>query len=172
MKAIGSIEIMVRSLQEALAVAVPKRRKNSRRKKAWPLTLEHHFDRSVLEITEAKHALKGYEITAEGTWPEKVQIDGHVFRQIVDKYDPEDRIELVVLEDELCLLREGSQICLKRIDSGGKPGISRKPIPQNPRHTGPVEVPPDPIGKRVELGDTWGFSARVPMSQHRKSEKK
>jgi len=167
MKAQGSITLTAGQLLEALAVAVPKRRKNSRRRKAWPITMELDNDRAILEIAEAKHALKGYEVTTTGTWPEKVQVDGQLLRQLIEKYAPEDIVEVVATDEELCLLKSGSTIRIKRLDGGGKPGIKRRPIPQDPRHTGPVDVPPDPVGKRVELGDTWDFSARVPMPQHR-----
>ena len=168
MRSRGYIEITAGLLQEALAVAVPDRRRNSRRKKkAWPLTLEHRPEESILDIAEARHALRGYDLTAVGHWPEQVQVDGHVLRRMVETYDPAAVIKLIVLEDEFCVLYEGSQIRLKRIDAGGKPGIKRRPIPRDPKHMGPIEVPPDPVGKRVELDDTWAFSARVPMPQHR-----
>ncbi len=168
MKVPGSIKLVAGQLQEALAVAVPKRRKNARRKEAWPVTLELDNDRAILEISEAKHALKGYEVTATGSWPEKVQVDGHLLRQLVEKYSRDDVIELVATDEEFCLLKSGSIVRMKRLDGGGNPGIKRRPIPQDPRHAGPVEVPPDPVRKRVELADTWPFSARVPMPQHRK----
>ena len=168
MKVPGSIKLAAGQLNEALAVAVPKRRKNARRKEAWPVTLELDNDRAILEISEANHALKGYEVAATGSWPEKVQVDGHLLRQLVEKYSSDDVIELVATDEELCLLKSDSIIRLKRLDGGGNPGIKRRPIPQHPRHTGPVEVPPDPVGKPVELADTWPFSARVPMPQHRK----
>ncbi len=168
MKVPGSIKLAAGQLQEALAVAVPKRRKNSRRKQTWPITLELDNDRAILEISEAKHALTGYEVTVTGTWPEKVQVDGQLLRRLVEKYSREDDIEMVATDEELCLLKSGSIIRIKRLDGGDNPGIKRRPIPQDPRHTGPVEVPPDPVRKRVELADTWPFSARVPMPQHRK----
>ncbi len=138
MKVPGSIRLAAGQLQEALAVAVPKQRKNSRRKQTWPITLGLDNDRSILEISEAKHALKGYEVTATGTWPEKVQVDGQLLRQIVEKYSREDVIELVATDEEFCLLKSGSIVRMKRLDGGGKPGIKRRPIPQDPKHTGPV----------------------------------
>ena len=76
-------------------------------------------------------------------------------------------IELLPLEDELCLLRGTSEIRLTRLDPAGSPGLKRKPLPKPRGHRGPVEVPPDPVGKRVALNDTWDFSARVTMPQHR-----
>ena len=121
----------------------------------------------MLEISEAKHALTGYEVTVTGTWPEKVQVEGQLLRQLVEKYSLEDVIEMIATDEELCLLKSGSIIRIKRLDGGDNPGIKRRPIPQDPRQTGPVEVPPDPVRKRVELADTWHFSARVPMPQHR-----
>ena len=72
----------------------------------------------------------------------------------------------------MCILRERSRITLKRLDKENNPGIKKRP--QKIRdHYGPVEVPPDPVGKRVELNNTWLFSARVPVPQHRdKKDKK
>jgi hypothetical protein len=32
-------------------------------------------------------------------------------------------------------------------------------------HKGKIEHPPEPVGKRAEFHDTWGFSARVPMPE-------
>ena len=53
MKVPGSIKLAAGQLQEALAVAVPKRRKNSRRKQTWPITLELDNDRAILEIAHS-----------------------------------------------------------------------------------------------------------------------
>ena len=50
----GYIEIAAGLLQEALAVAVPDRRRNSRRKQVWPLTLDHRPAESILDIAEAR----------------------------------------------------------------------------------------------------------------------
>ena len=91
---------------------------------------------------------------------------------MIETYDPAAVIKLIVLEDEFCVLHEGSQIRLKRVDAVGKPAIEHRPIPRDPKHMGPIEVPPDPVGKRVELDDTWAFSARVPMPQHRNPKDK
>ena len=152
------------ALQEMLALTVPlfkKRRWN----KAFPVTLSFDSKKGELFVEEARHGLSGYRVPAVGGWPEKVQVDGTVLKRMCDKFRPDDRVELVPLRDELCILREGSRITLKRLDKENNPGIKKKPQKIDPY--GPVDVPPDPDGKRVALNDTWWFSARVPMPQHR-----
>ena len=159
------------ALQEMLAAIVPRFKKR-RKNKSFPVTLSFDSKAGELFVEEARHGLSGYRISADGEWPEKVQVDASVLKRVCDTFQPDDVIELVPLRDELCLLRKGSRITLKRLDAECSPGIRKKP--QKIRgHKGPVEVPPDPVGKRVELNDTWMFSARVPMPQHRaKKDKK
>ena len=159
------------ALQEMLAAIVPRFKKR-RRNKSFPVTLSFDSNTGELFVEEARHGLSGYRIPAVGGWPEKVQVDGTVLKRMCDTFRPDDIVEFVPLRDELCILREGSRITLKRLDEENSPGIKKKP--QKIRgHKGPVEVPPDPVGKRVELNDTWLFSARVPVQQHRdKKDKK
>ncbi len=152
------------ALQEMLAAIVPRFKKR-RRNKSFPVTLSFDSKARELFVEEARHGLSGYRIPAVGGWPEKVQVDGTILKLMCDTFRPDDRVELVPLRDELCILREGSRITLKRLDKENSPGIKKKP--QKIHHYGPVAVPPDPVGKRVELNDTWLFSARVPMPQHR-----
>jgi hypothetical protein len=120
-----------------------------------------------LELAEAVFGSRRIELPAEGTWPKQVQVEGRMLQRICGSFPSSDVIELLPLADELCLLRGASEIRLKRLDPGGSPGLKRKPLPKPRGHRGPVEVPPDPVGKRVALNDTWDFSARVPMPQHR-----
>ncbi len=158
------------ALQEMLAAIVPLFKKR-RRNKSFPVTLSFDSKAGELFVEEARHGLAGYRISAVGGWPEKVQVDGTVLKRMCDTFRPDDIVELVPLRDELCILRDGSRITLKRLDKENSPGIKKKP--QKVDHFGPVEVPPDPVGKRVELNDTWLFSARVPVPQHRdKKDKK
>jgi len=158
------------ALQEMLAVIVPLFKKR-RRNKSFPVTLSFDSKAGELFVEEARHGLSGYRIPAVGRWPDKVQVDGTVLKRMCDTFRPDDVVELVPLRDELCILRDGSRITLKRLDKENSPGIKKKP--QKANHFGPVEVPLDPVGKRVELNDTWLFSARVPVPQHRdKKDKK
>ena len=152
------------ALQEMFALIVPRFKKR-RWNKAFPVTLSFDTKTGELFVEEARHGLSGYRVQAAGEWPEKVQVDGTVLKRMCDTFPPDDIVELVPLRDELCILRERSRITLKRLDKENSPGIKKKP--QKVDHFGPVEVPPDPDGKRVELNDTWLFSARVPMPQHR-----
>ena len=158
------------ALQEMLAAIVPLFKKR-RRNKSLPVTLSFDSKAGELFVEEARHGLSGHRIPAVGRWPDKVQVDGTVLKRMCDTFRPDDVVELVPLRDELCILRDGSRITLKRLDKENSPGIKKKP--QKANHFGPVEVPPDPVGKRVELNDTWLFSARVPVPQHRdKKDKK
>jgi hypothetical protein len=70
----------------------------------------------------------------------------------------------------LWLLRGNSSIPLARRDDGTGDPFKKAPIPRDPKHKGPVEVPEDPKEKRVERDATWLFSARMPVPQHRNSE--
>ena len=98
------------------------------------------------------------------TWQQiRALRDGRRLRRVAATYSADIVIELVATESELCLLKTGSVVRLNRTDGKGKQKIKQMPIPRDPRHRGPVVVPPDPIGKKIELNDTWGFSARVPM---------
>ena len=79
----------------------------------------------------------------------------------------ETELELSADAEALTIRAGKSTSRVTRIDGGGANPIVRTPRKQDERHAGKVIVPPDPTNKRVELADTWGFSARVPMPQHR-----
>jgi len=169
MKATGSIFVNAEAMLAALATAAPKRRGGTKKSRAAPYPVTIWFDREteMIEVVESAHALRGECLPAEGAWPNQVQIDGRMLRRLFEAIPRETRVELVALEDALAVLFGRSQTRLPRLDPGGVGGVKRRPIPRNPEHKGKVEVPPDPVGKRVELADTWAFSARVPVPQHR-----
>jgi hypothetical protein len=79
-------------------------------------------------------------------------------------------IGLMATTKDLTIIYGKSQIALSRIDHARGP-IEERPLKPNPRHRGKVVVPPDPVRKRVAWSDTWLFSARVPMPQHRSTKK-
>lgn len=159
------IYVTASDLQTALEALVPASR--SRRKSSVPLSLEIGEKRGVLALWEARHGTRKYELPVKGRWPATAQVDGTVLRKMVEKYPPDVHLELEALADAICIRHAASELRLKRLDSGGKSAIKRKPPRPDPRHRGPVEVPPDPTQKRVAWADTWDFSARVPMPQHR-----
>lgn len=162
------ISVEAARLLEALAVAIPKKRGLKQNAKAHPITIRFDAWGSMLRITEARHGAKGHEVSAEGSWPERVQVDGRRLRELATKFKPDAVITLTPTEDTLTVASGSFKVSFDRIDAGGQDGIHEAKFPKNKRHRGPVEVPPDPVGKRVELDATWGFSARMPVPQHRK----
>lgn len=161
----GRLLLSAGTLQELLAIAVPKSRK--KRTKPYFLTIQFDASRKMLGIDESRYALSGSEAKAKGRWPGKVQVDGRQLQVFCATFPPEQIIELTTSDQELCVVSGRAKLRLQRQDPRGTEGIKLKPVPKRRGHTGPVEVPPDPVGKRVALHDTWLFSARVPMPQHR-----
>ena len=170
MKSQGSIKIRPDLLAEAVTAVVPSRKKPSRKRKPYPLSLVYFAEDKALGVKEAYHALRGYRVPATGHWPDKVQVNGVVLAAIVLKLAASSEIELVALDEELVILQGRSQIRMKRLDPGDNPGIVETAPRRDWRHTGPVVMPPDePPTHRFEWNDTWLFSARVLFPQHRKS---
>ncbi len=88
------------ALQEMLALVVPRFKKR-RWNKAFPVTLSFDSKKGELFVEEARHGLCGSRISADGEWPEKVQVDGTVLKRMCDKFRPDDRVELVPLRDDV-----------------------------------------------------------------------
>lgn len=168
----GRLLLSAGTLQESLALAVPK----SRKKRAQPYFLTIRFDqfREMLQIDESRYASTGSEGHAKGQWPDKVQIDGRQLQAFCETLPPEKVIELTTNDQEMFVASGRAKLRLQRKNPSGTEGIKLRKIPKPRGHTGPIEMLPDPVGKRVALNDTWLFSARVPMPQHRdpKSSKK
>jgi hypothetical protein len=163
------IEFEVELLQECILVVVPKLRKNSK-PKPMPVNLTYDEHSNSFRISDAKHAEKVSSIPAIGNWPKLVQVDGRKLHTFIFRCESNKSILLSVDGEALNLKYGTSSMQLIRLDGRGKKGIKTKPRPPDPRHTGPIVHPPDPVGKRVELNDTWLFSARVPVPQHRRNE--
>ena len=161
---LGKLSISVKSLMETLNVVVPKLRKNQRAK-PFPVQFEYRNWSGTIRIYEFKKGLVGGDVAVKGAWPERVQINGRPLRSFVERCDPEGEIDLIAFEDEVRLRIGSSSMQINRIDA---PGKKKKKRPDPYAKHSPVKVPPDPKEKRVELADTWTFSARVPMPQHRK----
>jgi hypothetical protein len=94
-------------------------------------------------------------------------VEGILLQKLVATWSPDTELELSADAEALTVRAGKSASRVMRIDGGGSKPIVRTPLKPDPRHKGKVVVPPDPITKRVALADTWGFSARVPMPQHR-----
>lgn len=163
------LKVKAGDLAEALMAAKPKRM--PKRPKPVTVSLEHEFVAGALAVIEAKHAAFAKSLPASGNWSGPVQLDALLLLRLVSTWPPETELEM---EPEPAALgvRSGKSISrVARTDCGGTPAIKRTAVKPDKRHKGKVEVPPDPTEKRVELADTWLFSARVPMPQHRKTNK-
>ena len=161
---LGKLTISVKALMETLNVVVPKLRKNQRAK-PYPVQFEYRNWSGTIRIYEFKKGLVGGDVAAKGALPEIVQINGRPLRSFVERCDPDGEIDLVAFDDVVCLSIGSSRMQISRFDA---PGKKKKKRPDPYAAHSPVEVPPDPKEKRVELADTWAFSARVPVPQHRK----
>jgi hypothetical protein len=158
-----TIEVLAGPLKKALQTVLPRR---SPKRKPFAITLRFDSATGMIELFEAKYEAKGYVVPAKGLWPPRVQIDGNILRALLDKFAARDRLEIDAEPDQLMVRRETFRFIVGRIDKGGSAGIAAGPPPKQ-AHKGPIPVKPEKPGKRVELHDTWGFSARVPMPQHR-----
>ncbi len=144
----------------------------SRRQKAFPIALEYNHTTETLAIIEAKHATFANDIPAFGKFIDQVQLDGAMLYRLTSRIPIESEIELTADKNHLTIKFEKSMFKIARTDDGGISTIKRTPPKPDKRHKGKVEIPPETKGKRVELSDTWGFSLRVPMPQHRDPKNK
>jgi hypothetical protein len=157
-------------LADALKPAKPHPLK--KKPKPVPVTLEQDSVSRAFSVIEARHGAFSKSIAASGDWPNPVQVEGLLLLQLATKWPAETELELSADEEALTIRAGKSTSRLARIDGGGKGGIKRKPFEPDKRHKGKVEVAPERRLNRVALADTWGFSARVPMPQHRDPDDK
>jgi hypothetical protein len=159
------MKVKASDLADALKPAKPHPPK--KRPKPLLVSLEHELVAGTLTVIEAKHGAFAKSVPASGEWPGPVQVDGVMLYRLVATWPPETELELSA-DAQALTVRMGKSVCrVARTDGGGANPIKRTPPKPDKRHKGKVEVPPDPEVKRVELADTWAFSARVPMPQHR-----
>lgn len=171
MKAQGSIILQAGNLSSVLAESIPGCRSN-KRYKPYPVTIEYDAAAGCLKLSEARFALTASELPAVGNWPAQVQIDGRKLQKVCMTFPAGTSVELLVTDRELVLLAGKSQLLFPRFDVGGRGGIRQRAVPLPPGYEGKVIRPPERTGNKVELADTWLFSARVPMPQHRTPIKK
>ena len=151
-------------LRKALAVVI------GRKRTSFDVTLAFRTRKGELLVAEATYGESQHAIPASGSWRGAPRVEGQTLRKLAATYEPNDLIDLLPEPHKLWLLRGNSSIPLVRRDDGTGDPFKKAPIPQDPRHTGPVEVPEDPKEKRVERDATWAFSARMPVPQHRDPE--
>lgn len=167
----GLVHVRAGELFEALTVVVGVKRRRVPLKRAVVISIDYEPARRELTISEPRYGVRRQGIPAEGVWADRVQVDGERLRVLAGKYLPEDGLGLMVTAAELTLVRGASRIVLPRTDYRRKP-VEERPLPPARGHKGKPYQAPDPVGKKVALGDTWLFSARVPMPQHREGKKR
>ena len=167
MAPVGLITVAAKMLQEAVAVAIPSDFRRTWRKKSWPVSLVHDVERCVFHIVESRHELAGYELPMTGTWPDRVQLDGRAFRHVIETYAPNEMLQLLAYPDRLEIKSDRGSFSMSRLDRPGQKPIKTRPMPRDKRHKGPVKVVDQPPQGRVELHETWDFSARMPVPHHR-----
>jgi hypothetical protein len=102
-----------------------------------------------------------------GTWPDRVQLDGRAFRHVIETYAPNEMLQLLAYPDRLEIKSDRGSFSMSRLDRPGQKPIKTRPMPRDKRHKGPVKVVDQPPQGRVELHETWDFSARMPVPHHR-----
>ena len=102
-----------------------------------------------------------------GTWPDRVQLDGRAFRHVIETYAPNEMLQLLAYPDRLEIKSDRGSFSMSRLDRPGQKPIKTRPMPRDKRHKGPVKVVDQPPQGRVELHETWDFSARIPVPHHR-----
>jgi len=143
------LKVKAGDLLEALKPTKPQLRK--RRSKCFPVSLEQEFVSGELAVIEAKYGAFAKSIATSGYWPGPVQVDGVLLGRLAATLPPEAELELSA-DSEALSVRAGKFVSrVARIDGGGANPIKRTPPKPDKRHKGKVEVPPDPVGKRVEL---------------------
>lgn len=130
------------------------------------VTLESDAARGALSVVEASHGLFGETIVATGCLEGPVQVDGRILHDMLAQFPPESELLIEVDNANLTVRMGGATRIVPRQDGGGATPIKMTKQFPDTRHKGKVSVPPEPKRKRVELADTWAFSARVPMPEH------
>ena len=153
-----ALEIVADKLKHALSAIVPKKKKRAKGK--YPLTL-YSTSEGKFVFADSMYESLGSEIDCKGGWSESIEVDGYLLKHLIETF-PDDSALILGIDNASLLIRcGGASLKLGRLDPGGEGKTVRKKLP----HKGKVEHPPEPVGKRAEFHDTWGFSARVPMPE-------
>ena len=163
---IGSMKIIAGKMQEALKKTVPTQRKNAKKKIDFPITISYDSASNSLSISESYHIRAAIDLTLPCEWVGDVQLDGVAFRKVIATYKPSELLEIRSQPDMIEISNGMSTLRMPRRDGIGKPAIVATPIPRDPNHKGKTKIVDEPHIGRVELNDTWGFSARVPVPHH------
>jgi hypothetical protein len=154
----GALEIAAVKLKRALSTIIPKKKK--RAKGNYPLTL-YSTSEGQFVLSDSTYDALGSEIDCKGGWSESIEVDGYMLKRLIETFGDDSAIMLGIDNTNLLIRCAGASLKLARLDPGGEGKTKRKRVP----HKGKVVVPPEPVGKRAEFHDTWGFSARVPMPE-------
>ncbi|WP_291207147.1 hypothetical protein [Hyphomonas sp.] len=163
-----SILVAAGLLQGCLRLVLPRRPSNRAKVKDFAITLKFDRGERIIEVMDARHEVRSCQFPVFGEWPEDVQVEGNRLRALLDKFSVNDQIDMCARAQDIEIRSGKFKMSLARLD--GQKRIEPRPLPQQ-IHAGKVEVKIDSPNKRVALDDTWGFSARVPMPQHREKLK-
>lgn len=139
--------------------------KGTRRFKPQVLTMKFFPSLRILEVFDARYESRSAHLPAVGNWPDRMQVDGRPLALALKANRSLEVLRVSASEREISFQLGNARFSIKRFD-GTDSEVMVRAMPEQD-HKGKVVVPPDPIFKRVELADTWGFTARVPMPQHR-----
>ena len=151
-----ALEVAADKLKHALSAIVPKKKK--RTKGSFALTLYSTSEGKFVAV-DSKYESLGSEIDCKGGWSEAIEVDGYVLKRLIETFSDDSVLIMGVDNLNLLIRCGGASLKLSRLDPGGQGKTQRKELP----HKGKVEHPSEPVGKRAEFHDTWGFSAHVPM---------
>jgi len=110
-------------------------------------------------MADAQYHATTAEMSCTGDWKGTAEVSGPQFRDVMTTLSDKELV-LISKDEKFIVIKGGSStFTLKRLDPLDMKKTKRKPLP----HKGKVEHKPDPTTKRAEYGDTWKFSARVPL---------
>jgi len=115
-----SIAIPAGVLQKALTIVLPQQSEVSESELS-AVALDYDQTEKHLSLEEARHGICAYSIPVEGTWPEKIQVNGDLLKRLCNKLGSSDIVELIPLREELCLLVKNTRIVMRRLDLKPKP---------------------------------------------------
>lgn len=112
-----------------------------------------------LSVADAKYHAVVAEIPCAGDWRGPAEIEAQHFKKILMILHDKETVSLLKESRHITISSGSFSIDLKRLDPNGKGRTKQQPLP----HKGKVKHQPGPSIKRAEYGDTWKFSARVPL---------
>jgi hypothetical protein len=73
-----------KSLRAAVREVVPVKKRSTKRKVCFPINLSYNSKTRLFQVTDALYRLVSLELPLKASWPERVQVDGRQFRDVLD----------------------------------------------------------------------------------------